>query len=66
MILLIFDLFSEGFDPSLIFDLFSEVYDLSLIFDLFSEGYDPSLIMDGHLTPEYIDENGMYDGNPYM
>ena len=32
---------------------------------VFSEGYDPSLIMDGHLTPEYIDENGMYDGPPY-
>ncbi|KAK3088496.1 hypothetical protein FSP39_019893 [Pinctada imbricata] len=21
--------------------------------------------MDGHLTPEYIDENGMYDGRPF-
>lgn len=21
--------------------------------------------MDGHLTPEFIDENGMYDGQPY-
>lgn len=25
-----------------------------------SDGYDPSLIMDGHLTPEYIDENGVH------
>ncbi|XP_052790502.1 kinesin-associated protein 3-like [Mya arenaria] len=35
--------------------------------DLFyPDGYDPSLIMDGHLTPEYIDENGVYGyGNEY-
>ncbi|XP_045200399.1 kinesin-associated protein 3-like [Mercenaria mercenaria] len=35
--------------------------------DLFyPDGYDPSLVMDGHLTPEYIDENGMYGyGNEY-
>lgn len=27
--------------------------------------YENAYIMDGHLTPEYIDENGMYDGPPY-
>ncbi|XP_069120818.1 kinesin-associated protein 3-like isoform X1 [Argopecten irradians] len=33
--------------------------------DLFyGDAYDNG-IMDGHLTPEYIDENGMYDGKPY-
>ncbi|KAL4218964.1 Kinesin-associated protein 3 [Mactra antiquata] len=26
----------------------------------YPDGYDPSLVMDGHLTPEYIDENGIY------
>lgn len=31
------------------------------ILDAYENGY----IMDGHLTPEYIDENGMYDGQPY-
>ena len=29
------------------------------------EDYENGYIMDGHLTPEYIDENGMYDGRPY-
>ncbi|XP_052220256.1 kinesin-associated protein 3-like [Dreissena polymorpha] len=35
--------------------------------DLFyPDGYDPALVMDGHLTPEYIDENGVYGyGNEY-
>ncbi|KAJ8300679.1 hypothetical protein KUTeg_022198 [Tegillarca granosa] len=28
------------------------------------DAYDSALMMDGHLTPEYIDENGLYD-NPY-
>lgn len=33
--------------------------------DLFyGDAYDNGF-MDGHLTPEYIDENGMYDGKPY-
>lgn len=27
--------------------------------------YENAYIMDGHLTPEFIDENGMYDGQPY-
>ena len=31
----------------------------------FADPYENGYIMDGHLTPEYIDENGMYDGQPY-
>ncbi|CAI9726456.1 kinesin-associated protein 3 isoform X3 [Octopus vulgaris] len=27
-------------------------------------GFDPVMMMDGHLTPEYIDDNGLYNGNP--
>ena len=33
---------------------------------VFSDVYENGYIMDGHITPEYIDENGMYDGQPYM
>jgi len=36
---------------------------LLLIF--FADAYENGYIMDGHLTPEYIDENGMYDGQTY-
>jgi hypothetical protein len=31
----------------------------------FADAYENGYIMDGHLTPEYIDENGMYDGQTY-
>jgi len=27
---------------------------------LLADGYDPAMLMDGHLTPEYIDENGVH------
>lgn len=50
----------EGYDPYL---QDADILDRQDLF--YPEGYDPSLIMDGHLTPEYIDENGMYDGPPY-
>lgn len=32
-----------------------------------TSGFDPVMMMDGHITPEYIDDNGLYNGNPdYM
>jgi hypothetical protein len=30
-----------------------------------TDGYiDQGMMLDGHLTPEYIDEGGLYNGNP--
>ncbi|KAL8617694.1 hypothetical protein ACOMHN_039642 [Nucella lapillus] len=35
--------------------------------DLFygPDGYDQAVMLDGHLTPEYIDDGGLYNGNYY-
>nr|XP_034300239.1 kinesin-associated protein 3 isoform X1 [Crassostrea gigas] len=53
----------EGYDPYL---QDADILDRP---DLFYDGgkdmYENAYIMDGHLTPEFIDENGMYDGQPY-
>lgn len=37
----------------------------TFILFLFSllDGYDQSVMLDGHLTPEYIDDGGFYNGN---
>ncbi|GAB1600302.1 kinesin-associated protein 3-like isoform X1 [Argonauta hians] len=29
-----------------------------------TNGFDPGMLMEGHLTPEYIDDNCLYNGNP--
>ena len=28
-----------------------------------TDGYDQGVMLDGHLTPEYIDDGGLYNGN---
>lgn len=50
----------EGYDPYL---QDTDILDRPDLF--YGDAYENGYIMDGHLTPEYIDENGMYDGQPY-
>ncbi|KAK6194648.1 hypothetical protein SNE40_000246 [Patella caerulea] len=50
----------EGFDPYI---QDSEILDRPDLFYNNGEGYDPSMLMDGHITPEYIDDGGLYNGN---
>jgi len=38
---------------------------IDILLCMITDAYENALMMDGHLTPEYIDENGMYDGKPY-
>ncbi|XP_052673915.1 kinesin-associated protein 3-like [Crassostrea angulata] len=50
----------EGYDPYL---QDADILDRPDLF--YDDMYENAYIMDGHLTPEFIDENGMYDGQPY-
>lgn len=52
--------YPEGYDPYL---QDADILDRPDLF--YDDMYENAYIMDGHLTPEFIDENGMYDGQPY-
>ncbi|KAL5012631.1 hypothetical protein ScPMuIL_011182 [Solemya velum] len=50
----------DGFDPYI---QDSDILDRPDLF--YGDGYEHGVMMDGHVTPEYIDENGFYNGQPY-
>ncbi|ESP00888.1 hypothetical protein LOTGIDRAFT_140251 [Lottia gigantea] len=48
----------DGFDPYI---QDSDILDRPDLF--YNNGYDQNVLMEGHITPEYIDDGGLYNGN---